>query len=123
MGTDKRYFIFSSYFEYRHKFSMMHGLSLGLDYFYDESLKQFYPDDQDLIAVHAGYDFMFGKLSIRAQVGAYLEDDKGKKPVFMRAAFRYDITKWFFAQVGIKTRENFRADWVEWGMGFSPFRW
>ena len=121
-GTNNRYAIFAGLFEYRHKFNMMHGLSLGFDYFYDESLKQFY-DDLDLWAVHAGYDFMFGRMTARVQVGTYLEDDKGKDPMFYRAAFRYDITRWLFAQIGIKTRETFRADWVEWGLGFTPFRW
>jgi len=121
-GTDKRYFVFSGVLDYRYKFNTMHGISIGLDYFYDSSLKPEYPDDLDLFGIHAGYDFMFGKFSTRFQLGAYLEDDKGKDPVFMRAAFRYDITPWLFAQIGIKTRDGARADWAEWGLGFTPFR-
>ena len=100
----------------------MHGLTAGLDYFYDESLQIDYPDDTDLIGLHVGYDFMFGKMSARLQYGAYLEDDKNKDPTYIRAAFRYDITNWLFAQVGIKTKDQSRADWVEFGIGFTPFR-
>ena len=100
----------------------MHGITFGLDYFYDESLEFDYPDDQDLIGLHAGYDFMFGKFSVRFHVGAYLEDDKGKDPTYIRAAFRYDITPWLFTQIGVKTKDQSRADWAEFGIGFTPFR-
>jgi hypothetical protein len=121
-GTSKRYFVFSGVLDYRFKFNTMHAVTFGLDYFFDESLRVTYPDDQDLIGLHAGYDFMFGKFSVRFQAGAYLEDDKGKEPTYIRAAFRYDINSWLFAQIGVKTRDRTRADWAEFGLGFTPFR-
>lgn len=121
-GTDKRYFTFSGVLDYRYKFNTMHGLTAGIDYFFDESLRATYPDDQDLIGIHAGYDFMFGRFTTRFQFGAYLEDDKNKEPIYIRAAFRYDITPWLFAQIGVKTRDGARADWAEFGFGFVPFR-
>ena len=121
-GSQNRYFVFSGVLDYRFKFNTMHGMTFGLDYFYDESLEIDYPDDTDLIGLHAGYDFMFGKMSVRLQYGAYLEEDKNKDPTYIRAAFRYDITNWLFAQVGIKTKDQTRADWVEFGVGFTPFK-
>ena len=121
-GTDKRYFTFSGVLDYRFKFNTMHGITAGFDYFYDESLKVEYPDDQDLIGMHVGYDFMFGRFTTRIQIGAYLEDDKNKESTYTRAAFRYDITPWLFAQLGIKTRDHTRADWAEFGIGFTPFK-
>ena len=122
MGTDNRYNTFSGVLDYRYKFTTMHGISVGLDYFYDESLKFDYPDDQDVIGLHVGYDFMFGKWTTRFQWGAYLEDNKNKESTYIRAAFRYDITPWLFAQIGLKTRDHTRADWAEFGVGFIPFR-
>ena len=121
-GTSKRYATFSGVLDYRLKLNTSHAVTLVMDYFFDEGLRIQYPEDQDLIGLHAGYDFMFSKFSIRFQVGAYLEDDKGKQPTYMRAAFRYDITKWLFAQIGVKTRDETRADWTEFGIGFIPFR-
>ena len=121
-GTSNRYFVFSGVLDYRYKFNTMHGITVGLDYFYDESLEMDYPNDQDLIGLHVGYDFMFGKFSLRFQYGAYLEPDKGKDPTYIRGAFRYDITPWLFTQLGIKTRDQTRADWAEFGFGFTPFR-
>lgn len=121
-GTQKRYFVFSGVLDYRYKFNTMHGISAGVDYFYDSSLEPYFPDDFDLVGIHAGYDFMFGRFSTRLQLGAYLEDDKGKDPTYMRAAFRYDVTRWLFAQIGVKTKDGSRADWAEFGIGFTPFR-
>lgn len=121
-GTEKRYLVFSGVLDYRYKFNSMHGLTAGLDYFYDSSLETTYPDDLDLFGIHLGYDFMFGRFSTRFQLGTYLENDKGKDPTYMRAAFRYDITPWLFAQVGVKTKDGSRADWAEFGIGFTPFR-
>jgi len=121
-GTSKRYTVFSGVLDYRYKFNTMHGISVGFDYFYDESLKVEYPDDTDLLGLHIGYDFMFGKFTTRFQFGAYLEDDKDKESTYIRGAFRYDITPWLFAQIGLKTRDLSRADWGEFGIGFVPFR-
>lgn len=122
IGTNNRYTVFSGVLDYRYKFSTMHGATAGLDYFYDESLKINYPDDQSLLGVHLGYDFMFGKWSTRVQVGAYLGDDKDKQTTYLRVAFRYDITPWLFTQFGLKTRDYTRADWAEFGIGFTPFK-
>ena len=121
-GTSNRHSTFSGVLDYRFKFNTMHAVTFGMDYFIDQGLRDRYPDDQDLFGLHAGYDFMFSKFSIRFQLGAYLEDDKDKEPTYIRAAFRYDINSWLFAQIGVKTRDGARADWGEFGLGFTPFR-
>lgn len=124
-GTYKRYGIFAGVLDYRFKFSSMHGITAGMDLFYDSSLQVEYPEtkDQFLVGAHVGYDFMFGKMAVRLQGGGYLTDDKGKSPTYLRTAFRYNITDWFYAQIGLKTRDTSRADWVEFGVGFRPFKW
>ncbi len=124
-GTYKRYGIFTTVLDYRFKFSSMHAITAGFDLFYDGSLQVKYPEtkDQFLAGAHIGYDFMFGKMAIRLQGGGYLTDDKGKSATYLRTAFRYDITEWFYAQIGLKTRDTSRADWVEFGVGFRPFKW
>lgn len=124
-GTDQRYMVFSGVVDYRFKFTTMHAVTVGIDLFYDESLIVDYPEPEDrfLVGGHIGYDFMFGKMAVRLQGGAYFTDDKDKDPTYMRAAFRYDILDWLYAQIGVKTRNLSRADWVEFGVGFRPFKW
>jgi len=124
-GTYKRYGVFSGALDYRFKFNSMHAVVAGFDYFWDGSLEAEYPEtkDQMLTGLHVGYDFMFGKFAVRLHGGAYLTDDKGKTPNYLRVGFRYDITDWFFAQIALKTQKTSRADWAEIGIGFRPFKW
>ena len=124
-GTDRRFGTFSGVVDYRHYFNRMHGVTVGLDLFYDNSLSESFADSSDrfLYAAHAGYDFMFWRFDVRVQLGAYLNDDKGKGKLFTRPAIQYAITDSFFAQVGLKTKNGFAADWVEFGIGWKPFKW
>jgi len=103
----------------------MHSVSLGLDYFHDASLEARFPDDSSqyhLVGIHGGYDFMFHKFTFIGHLGTYLTDNRGKEPYFARVALRYDLFDWGFAQIGLKT-DAFAADWIEFGVGFRPFRW
>jgi len=124
-GTSNRYTTFSGVIDYRYKFNTMSGISAGIDLFYDESLKTKYLDSSDryLYGLHGGYDFMFYRFTVKVHIGAYLSDHKGKDPMYIRAALQYDITKWMNAQLGLKTKNGGAADWVEFGLGFTPFTW
>ncbi|MEN8123670.1 MAG: acyloxyacyl hydrolase [Bacteroidota bacterium] len=124
-GTSNRYYTFSGVIDYQYKFNTMHAITTGIDLFYDESLVLYYPDKKDryLVGIHAGYDFMVYKFAFRFQGGAYIGDDKDKEPLYMRVAFQYEFTKWMYAQIGIKSKKGARADWMEWGIGFKPFKW
>ncbi len=120
----ERFSTYSVVLDYAYQFDNMHGISAGFDYFYDGSLEKS-PEaegEKDLIGFHVGYSFSFWKLSIQVQPGFYITDDLGKGSSFIRPALRYDIVKWAFAQVGLKTTDGFAADWVEFGIGFKPFR-
>jgi len=125
-GSDKRYSVWSGVIDYRHKFNEMHGISIGADIFHDKSLVVRYPGDDSalyLYGLHGGYDFMFWRLTIHAQIGAYLSDDRGKEALYLRPALQYDINDWLHAQVGLKTRRGAAADWIEFGIGVTPFKW
>lgn len=122
---NERYNTFSAVVDYQHKFNNMHGVSAGFDFFYDASLETRFPDDSSqyyLAGIHGGYDFMFYKFTIGAHLGTYLTDKRGKEPYFARVSIRYEVFKWAFAQVGLKT-DAFAADWIEFGVGFRPFKW
>jgi hypothetical protein len=122
---DTRYATVTAVVDYQHKFNNMHSVSGGLDYFYDASLEARFPDDESryhLLGVHAGYDFMFYRFTFVGHLGTYLTDSGGKEPFFARVALRYKLFDWSFLQVGLKT-DAFAADWIEFGVGFRPFRW
>jgi hypothetical protein len=116
---DDRFFNSTLTVEYAYRRSMKHSYTFGFDLMYDGSLEGNYPEKKDryLIGVHPGYDFSFWKLDLRAQVGFYLSDSRGKGAFYLRPALRYRFNKNIFAQVGLKTKDGAAADWVEYGIG------
>ncbi|WP_158293217.1 acyloxyacyl hydrolase [Tamlana fucoidanivorans] len=124
-GTNRQFGTFSGTIDYRRYFNRMHGISAGLDFFFDNSLSEKYPETSDrfLLAFHYGYDFMFQRFDIRLNVGHYLTDDRGKGNFFLRPALQYEISKSFYAQFGLKTSAGAAADWIEFGVGIKPFKW
>ena len=125
-GTDTRYATYSIVLEYQHKFNSKHSISGGFDYLVDNSVVETYPEGNgktSMMAVHAGYDFMFWRFTIPLQIGVHITDNLDKGTSFVRPAIRYDLNKWAYAQVGLKTKNGATADWVEFGIGFRPFKW
>jgi hypothetical protein len=117
-GID-RFFNSTVTVEYAYRHSLKHGYTLGLDLMYDGSLEYKYPETKDrfLLGIHPGYDFHFWRFDLRAQVGFYLFDTRGKGVFYLRPALRYWISDMIFAQVGLKTKDGAAADWVEYGLG------
>ena len=122
-GTSDRYLTSSIVAEYQYQFNSMHAVAGGLDLFYDASLSEKFEDTPEwwLLGTHIGYDFMFYRFTIRAQVGTYLTDDRGKGGFFLRPAVKYDVTDNFYGQLGLKTLNGGISDWVEFGVGFRIF--
>lgn len=122
-GTSDRYLTSTIMAEYQYQFNSMHGMTGGLDLFYDASLEEKFDEASDwwIVGTHIGYDFMFHRFTIRAQVGTYLTDDREKGPFFLRPAIKYDITDNFYGQLGLKTLDGGVSDWVEFGVGFRIF--
>lgn len=120
-GTNTLFGVGSLVLDYEHHFNEMHALTGGIDVFYDNRLVEYETSDRLHYGIHAGYDFKFYKLAIKFQIGTYLGDDKNKGAFFMRPALRYKFDNKIFAQVGLKTLAGGAADYIEYGIGFSPF--
>ena len=128
--SNTRYLTSSSVLEFQHKFNSMHGVSAGFDAFLDYGMRDtaeyhapepagvFFP------GIHAGYDLMFWRLSARFQVG-YHTSAAGRElkgALFFRPNIRFDFNDRLFAQIGLKTRNGGRADWIETGLGYKIWR-
>jgi hypothetical protein len=119
-GTNKQYFAHTSMLEYQYQLNSKSAFTLGVDFFYDNSLVSNYTDKKHHFSgAHIGYDYIFWKLSIRMQAGTYLSE-KGhdiKGSYFFRPALKFDINRRFFVQLGLKSQAGLKADWVEMGAG------
>src|SRR5690606_23220510 len=116
-GTNLRYFNGTGTIEYQRFFHLKHAAVLGLDFFYDGNMLGFDQEPFE-IGYHLGYDYKIWRYTLRLQAGGYIMAPKGKGVFYMRPALKYDISKRWYAQVGLKTRSGFVADWMEWGIGF-----
>lgn len=129
-GTTHSYTTLSTVLEYQHRFNTMHGITVGVDALFDPSAKDTaeYPLNKEqksfFPAAHLGYDFHFWRLMVRLQIGVPLTSmgRKLKGKTFIRPAVRFEATKRFFAQIGLKTMNGATADWVEFGLGYKIFR-
>jgi hypothetical protein len=117
--------------EYNRRISHKSSFGGGLDGFYDGSLGWTYhknygqvrTSDKMLMGIHAGYVLHLKDFEVRAQVGTYAwKRDGTKGDYFMRLALRYNIGKYGFVQLGLKTQDGVASDWIEWGGG-GKVRW
>ena len=122
-----RYYTFSGYLEHQLNLTIKHGIDTGFDLFYDESLINRYPNSKDwyLYGYHFGYNYTFGKILLKLDLGGYLGPDgsKDKDNIWARAALQYKILNWMGLHLALKTKQGFTADWAELGVVFEPFKW
>lgn len=120
-----RYAAYSFVLDYEYRYNTMISFLAGFDFFRDESLKPKYPEsaDRNLWGVHGGAAYHFWRLAILLEAGTYLGDDRGKDPLFLRPALRFDWTQHVQLQLGLKTRRGASADWIETGVVLTPFSW
>ncbi len=123
IGTQTLMDVFTSVLDYEHQFNEMHAITGGFDLFYDNRFREREASDRWLTGIHVGYDFRVYRFAVKMQFGTYLGDDKGKGAFFMRPALRYNFSKRFFAQIGLKTLDGGAADYIEYGMGMRLFSW
>ena len=116
-GSDNRYVTSSTVLDYTFQFDNMHGITSGVDLFYDKSLREY--TNKGLTGIHIGCDFSVWRFTTKIQIGTYLFDAKGKGKVYLRPAVMYQISDKCFAQLGLKTKKIGAADWIELGVGYN----
>jgi len=128
-GTDIKYNVGTATVEYQHKFNEIHGISGGLNLFYDESVKQDieYQKYETTVfpAIHFGYDFHFWKFSMRPHLGFLLTEAgrESKESFFMKLALTLDLSETLSFQAAVKTESiGFKADYADFGFGVRLFK-
>ncbi len=109
-----------------YRYSNFGSVALGVDGFYDGSLGWIYrkkygadkATDRMLLGLHIGHSVHLSDFEIITQGGTYVwRRDNYKGDWFLRVAVRYNIQKYGFVQIGLKTVNGGEADWIEWGGG------
>lgn len=68
--------------------------------------------------VFAGYEHLFGRLSIPLQVGVYVYNQDIYSLLFQQLGFRYRINQYWHAQLSMKTHSG-KADFIHAGIGYQ----
>lgn len=130
-GKSLRYVTSTSMIEYNYSLNEKSGFTFGFDYFIDPSVTdvQAEPDyakhqTTEFPGIHVGYDYKFWRMTIRLQVGTMITEagQDIKSGGFLRPAFKFDISKNFYTQFGLKTYRGATADWLEFGLGYTILR-
>lgn len=126
-GTKNRYVTSSTVLEYQYRFTEMHSVYAGGDFFFDASVADTLTHSDYTLyntkvfpGAHVGYEFSFWKMAIGVQLGVYLSDAARyykSSNVWLRPNIKYDFGTHVYAQVGLKTFNGAAADWVEYGIG------
>jgi len=108
------------------------SVQLGTELFLSETIKEIIPllansfsesakfsEDADYkrIGVFVGYEMYLNKLSLEAQLGAYIYDQyKVNGNLYQRLGLKYYITDIFFGSISLKTHQA-KAEALEFGIG------
>lgn len=104
--------------------------SLGMDLFYDATLHENVTNYRAksefsfmMLGAHISHELMVSNFSLVTQLGTYLQktmDVKGN--FYLRVGLRYTIARHYFLNLSLKTQNGFKADYIEFGMGYRIFK-
>lgn len=130
--SDRKYLVYAITTEYCYKISHVFGFGAGLNFYYDNVIKPYF---RDLYNEKAGFDKIFcstahataelfiGQLSFMFQPGIYLYkrfDDQKKYP--FKFGFRYHFCRHLTAGILLKAHWTARADFLEFGVGYTLYK-
>ncbi len=110
------------------KHSETRNWRVGVESFFDktypyqlfrpEALKNLKLKEYTELALKVGHEFMFGRVAIVTDIGAYVyRPNEYKKRVYFKIGFNYCFNKGFIAQTRLKTHMAV-ADYFHWGVGY-----
>jgi hypothetical protein len=124
------YFIASIDLSTAYHYAYFGKIGLGVDFFYDETLNEWrgttytsLPFDERLWwGAHVGHEFMVQRFRLVTHFGITLSQREYKGRWYSRVGLRYDFAKNFYIRGVLKTPEGFKADFIEWGIGYSLYK-
>lgn len=125
-----QYGVFYTTIEGTRQMDRRRKLALGVDVFYDASVRVIYNRNPENVessnpaefiryGVHIGHELVIGRLSATVQMGVYLYSKyKNDGPLYHRFGYRYQISKHIYADITVKTHWAV-AQYVSFGIGYK----
>lgn len=126
------YKIISFSYEYIRMKSLKNGFGLGLDVFYDESIKPAIEEMEERndvkneelyrVGIHASYNYKIWKMLISIHTGYYFYSPyEVNNNIYNRVAIKFSLNKNLMLGGAIKSHFA-KADFIEWGIGYQLFK-
>ena len=124
------YFVASIDLSTAYHYAYFGKLGLGVDLFYDQSLNEYkgtpqtsLPFNEEIYwGTHILHEFMIQRFRVVTHFGITLSQREYKGKWFARIGMRYNFAKNFYLRSVLKTPEGFKADFIEWGLGYSFYK-
>ncbi|RLD41659.1 MAG: hypothetical protein DRI86_12995 [Bacteroidetes bacterium] len=97
----------------------------GIDVIYDSSLKEDYSTEVStsklmFVGITVAHELYVSKFALQTQIGTYLYKGTSAKGAFyFRIGLKYYIIDNFYLNLTLKTANGFKADFIEFGMGYN----
>ncbi len=123
-GRGPEYFVSSFVMDFYRRYHWVGKLGGGIDLIYDSSLKEDYTEEVSaskfmFVGVHIGHELIISKVSLIGNIGTYIyKGTPAKGSFFFRVGLKYYATKNIYANLTLKTANGFRADFIEFGLGY-----
>jgi hypothetical protein len=118
--------------DFARHYSHIGKYGIGIDWFYDGSLKETYQNkfsNNEVPArflfwpgVHISHEYMVHRWTLVTQAGLNLKMRGDKGLWFGRFALRYDVSKSIFVRAGVRVYQRFYSDAIELGLGYAFYK-
>ena len=119
------YLMWSISASYLRRYSKIASYGGGLDLFYVGNMhtvkgyENYKPIERLMYGIHFSHLLHINKLDFITDIGSYLINRDYNGFIWARIGAKYNITKHFFAQIGFKTQNGAKADYIELAIGIK----
>jgi hypothetical protein len=124
-GTGPIYPIYDLTLNFYRRYNWIGKYGGGLDIMYDSSLKEDYSIDVTtsklmFVGITVAHELYFSKFVLLTNIGTYLyKGTPAKGKFYFRIGGKFYFTEDFYGNITLKTANGFKADFLEFGLGYS----
>jgi hypothetical protein len=123
------YFVASLSLDLARHYYYLGKAGIGLDFFHDRSMQEKYRyiktdltmGDLSFWGFHLSHEIMIERFTLITQVGVTLANRDIEGKWYGRFGMRIDISRHLFIRGTLKIPDGFKADFIEWGLGYSIY--
>ena len=125
-GMGPKYPVYDFTLNFYRRYNWIGKYGGGIDIIYDSSLKEDYSTSNVttsklmFVGITVAHELCLSKFALQTQIGTYLyKGTPAKGAFYFRVGLKYYILDRYYLNVTLKTANGFKADFIEFGMGYS----